>query len=133
MCSALYRCDYLSNHVLVGTATDYQPQAPRKKGVPEPENTPELWRYSETLPIASLLESWEQKFLSLEWTVDPFNAEDGIMLRYDRATEVSPNPTPPRRVLIANSGKGSPRDLSRARMARAFSVYGVLQCDVGVE
>lgn len=71
-----------------GTATDYQPQAPRKKGVPDPEAAPEIWRYSETLPVADLLALWEQKFRSLEWTADLFNVEGGIMLRHDRATDV---------------------------------------------
>lgn len=70
------------------TATDYQPQAPRKKGVPDPETTPEIWRYSETLPVADLLALWEQKFRSLEWTSNSFNVEGGIMLRHDRATDV---------------------------------------------
>lgn len=76
----------------IDTATDYQPRAPRKKGVPDPESIPEIWRYSETLPVAELLASWEQKFRSLEWTADPFNVEGGMMLRYDRATDVSLRP-----------------------------------------
>ncbi|KAG9682340.1 hypothetical protein KCU76_g13871, partial [Aureobasidium melanogenum] len=83
--------DYYGSLLLLdtkkGTATDYQPQAPRKKGVPDPEAAPEIWRYSETLPVADLLALWEQKFRSLEWTADLFNVEGGIMLRHDRATD----------------------------------------------
>ncbi|KAG9531060.1 hypothetical protein KCU93_g2321, partial [Aureobasidium melanogenum] len=83
--------DYYGSLLLLDTkkvtATDYQPQAPRKKGVPDPETTPEVWRYSETLPVADLLALWEQKFRSLEWTANPFNVEGGIMLRHDRATD----------------------------------------------
>ncbi|CAD0111528.1 unnamed protein product, partial [Aureobasidium uvarum] len=87
-------CDYisaqhsLSDSDLVGTATDYQPRGARKAGVPDPSTTPQIWRYSETKPIAELLASWEQKFRSLEWTVNPFNDEGGMMLRHDRATDV---------------------------------------------
>ncbi|KAH0009669.1 hypothetical protein KCU78_g10618, partial [Aureobasidium melanogenum] len=83
--------DYYGSLLLLDTkkvtATDYQPQAPRMKGVPDPETTPEIWRYSETLPVADLLALWEQKFRSLEWTANPFNVEGGIMLRHDHATD----------------------------------------------
>ncbi|KAI5202618.1 hypothetical protein E4T39_04705 [Aureobasidium subglaciale] len=83
--------DYYGSLLLLdtehGTAIDYQPQAPRKKGVPDPETTPEIWRYAETLPVAELLASWEQKFRTLEWTANPFDVEGGIMLRYDRMTD----------------------------------------------
>nr|POE85218.1 hypothetical protein CFP56_67375 [Quercus suber] len=83
--------DYYGSLLLVdtekGTATDYQPRASRKTGMPEPESTPEFWRHFETLPVVELLASWEQKFRCLEWTADPFNAEGGMMLRYDRATD----------------------------------------------
>ncbi|KAI5236667.1 hypothetical protein E4T42_09393 [Aureobasidium subglaciale] len=83
--------DYYGSLLLLdtekGTATDYQPQAPRKKGVPDPETTSEIWRFAETSPVAELLASWEQKFRTLEWTANPFNAEGGIMLRYDRMTD----------------------------------------------
>ena len=75
----------------LGTAIDYQPRSARKKGVPEPGTVPEIWRYSETKPIAEMLASWKQKFRILEWTVDPFNEEGGMMLRYDRATNVRPS------------------------------------------
>jgi len=77
----------------VGTAIDYQPRSARKKGVPEPGTVSEIWRYSETRPIAGMLASWKQKFRTLEWTVDPFNEEGGMMLRYDRATDVRPSVT----------------------------------------
>jgi len=59
--------------------------------VPESGTVPEIWRYSETKPIAEMLASWKQKLRSLEWTVDPFNEEGGMMLRYDRATDVRPS------------------------------------------
>jgi hypothetical protein len=74
--------------LFIGTAIDYQPRGARKAGVPEPGTVPEIWRWSETKPVAELLESWKQKFRSLEWTVDPFNDENGMMLKYDRATDV---------------------------------------------
>lgn len=35
-----------------------------------------------------MLAMWKQHFRSLDWTVDPFNEEGGMMLRYDRATDV---------------------------------------------
>ena len=38
-----------------------------------------------------MLALWKQKFRTLEWTVDPFNEEGGMMLRYDRATDVRPS------------------------------------------
>ena len=60
--------------------------------MPDPDDTPEIWRYYETLPVAEMLASWEQKFRSLEWSVDPFNNEQGMLLRYDRATDVSLRP-----------------------------------------
>ncbi|KAI4853926.1 hypothetical protein E4T44_00545 [Aureobasidium sp. EXF-8845] len=59
----------------------------RKAGVPEPGTVAEIWRWSKTAPVAELLDSWEQKFRTLEWTVNPFNEECGMLLRYDRATE----------------------------------------------
>jgi hypothetical protein len=75
--------------ILVGTAIDDQPQAPRSVGVPDPETAPlPMWRYSNTLPVAEMLASWEQNFRSLEWTVDPFNADGGMMLRWNRETDV---------------------------------------------
>jgi hypothetical protein len=77
----------------LGTATDYQPQGARKAGVPEPGTVAEIWRWSKTAPVAELLDSWEQKFRTLEWTVNPFNEEGGMLLRYDRATEVRLRPT----------------------------------------
>ncbi|KAH0263862.1 hypothetical protein KCU91_g12438, partial [Aureobasidium melanogenum] len=40
--------DYYGSLLLLdtkkGTATDYQPQAPRKKGMPDPETTADIWR-----------------------------------------------------------------------------------------
>lgn len=84
-------CAYSLMPSCVGTAIDYQPRSARKKGVPEPGTVPEIWRYSETKPIAEMLASWKQKFRTLEWTVDPFKEEGGMMLRYDRATDVCPS------------------------------------------
>lgn len=72
----------------VGTAIDYQPRAARKEGVPEPGTVSEIWRYSETKSVTDMFASWKEHFRSLDWTVDPFNAEGGMMLRYDRATDV---------------------------------------------
>jgi hypothetical protein len=74
--------------IATATAIDYQPRGARKAGVPEPGTVAEIWRWSETAPVAELLEAWKQKFRTLEWTVDPFNEEGGILLRYDRATDV---------------------------------------------
>jgi hypothetical protein len=76
----------------VGTAVDYQPRGARKAGVPEPGTVPEIWRWSETAPVAELLESWKQKFRTLERTVNPFDGEGGMMLRYDRVTDVRLSP-----------------------------------------
>jgi hypothetical protein len=75
--------------MFVGTAVDHQPRGARKAGVPEPGTVPEIWRWSQTAPVAELLESWKQKFRTLEWTVNPFDGEGGMMLRYDRVTDVS--------------------------------------------
>jgi hypothetical protein len=75
-----------------GTAIDYQPRGARKAGMPEPGTVPEIWRWSETATVAELLESWKQKFRTLEWTVNPFDGEGGMMLRYDRVTDVRSSP-----------------------------------------
>jgi hypothetical protein len=80
-------CTVYLTQFWTGTATDWQPKAPLRKGMPS-RTTPELWRFHETLPVAELLASWEQKFRTLEWTVDPFNDEGGMMLKWDRATDV---------------------------------------------
>lgn len=57
--------------------------------MPEPETTSELWRWHETHPVAAFFDTWIQKFRTLEWTVNPFDAEDGMMLRWDRMTDVT--------------------------------------------
>jgi hypothetical protein len=80
---------YSISDISAGTAIDYQPRGARKAGVPEPETVAGIWRWSETAPVVELLESWKQKFRTLEWTVNPFDGEGGMMLRYDRVTDVS--------------------------------------------
>ncbi|SMY22140.1 unnamed protein product [Zymoseptoria tritici ST99CH_1A5] len=83
--------DYYGSLVVVdierGTATDYQPQAPLKDGMPDPDTTKEWWRHNDTLPIAEFFASWKEKFRTLEWAVNPFDCEHNTLLRYDRATD----------------------------------------------
>lgn len=76
--------------------------------MPDPETTPQIWRYYETLPIAELFASWEQNFRSLEWTANPFNFERGMMLRYDGATDVRLRPSLKHEVRLADGSAGSP-------------------------
>ncbi|SMQ48444.1 unnamed protein product [Zymoseptoria tritici ST99CH_3D1] len=80
--------DYYGSLVVVdterGTATDYQPQAPLKDGMPDSDTMEEWWRHHETLPIAEFFASW---FRTLEWVVNPFDSEHGMLLRYNRATD----------------------------------------------
>jgi hypothetical protein len=79
----------LTHLIHTGTITDYLPAEPVKQGAPDPES-PDFWRSFETLPPAEIFAVWEHRFRSLEWTVNPFDVDDGMMVRWDRGTDVSP-------------------------------------------
>lgn len=55
-------------------------------------NPNDFWHSRETRPMAEFFSLWEARFRSLEWTVDPFDDEEGMLLRYDNATDVSLDP-----------------------------------------
>ncbi|TQV93182.1 hypothetical protein IF1G_07760 [Cordyceps javanica] len=82
------------------TFSDYQPGGPSRAPESNAETNPDdFWHSRETRPVAEFFGLWEERFRSLEWTVDPFDDEAGMLLRYDNATDASfwiPPPSPPR-------------------------------------
>lgn len=80
--------------ISVDTFSDYQPGAPLKASETTPETNPDdFWHSCETRPVAEFFSLWEDRFHSLEWTVDPFDDEEGMLLRYDNVTDVSSLPS----------------------------------------
>ncbi|KAH8694322.1 hypothetical protein BGW36DRAFT_384747 [Talaromyces proteolyticus] len=70
------------------TFSDYQPGGPSKASETNAETNPDdFWHSRETRPVAEFFSLWEERFRTLEWTVDPFDDEEGMLLRYDNATD----------------------------------------------
>ncbi|CEJ80162.1 hypothetical protein VHEMI00365 [[Torrubiella] hemipterigena] len=70
------------------TFSDYQPGGPLKASETTAETDPnDFWHSYETRPVAEFFGLWEERFYSLEWTVDPFDDEGGMLLRYDNMTD----------------------------------------------
>jgi hypothetical protein len=72
----------------VGTVTDFIQQERPERSEPGIDS-PDYWRAYQTLPVEYFFKQWEGKFRSLEWVVNPYNIDDGMMLRYDEETDVS--------------------------------------------
>ena len=77
-----------------GTITDFIQQERPEHDEPG-EDSPDFWRAYHTLPIPDFLEEWKDKYRSLEWMVVPENVHDAVMIRNDKAADVSSTYVPP--------------------------------------
>jgi len=78
---------WCSHAAIKGTVTDFIQQERPERSEPT-KDSPDYWRAYKTLPVEDFFKQWEENFRSLEWVVNPHDADDGVMMRHDQETDV---------------------------------------------